>query len=89
MASVLIELPANTWVQVTTGSASGSVRHKEGLATIVYVESASQPVGYSEDTPVMEETRERDTWPYFSVASGEFIWAWSSRPAEVVVAEGV
>jgi hypothetical protein len=89
MSGVIVAIPTRTWVKLTTGSTVGSIRHKSGASTVVYVESAILPVGYDENTPVIEETRARETWPYFNVAAGEFIYAWADFGAELVIAEGV
>ncbi len=77
MASTKFDIPANTWVQITTTDKSGSIHHARGRGKAVYLEAAIIPTVFNEDTPYMQATKMRENFPYFGVASNEFIFAYA------------
>ena len=78
MASTRIPIPANTWVQITTADKSGSIHHTRGNGTVIYLEAGTIPTdAYSETTPSMQSTMSGENFPYFGVASNEFVFAYA------------
>lgn len=85
MTSTVIAVPQGVWTQVTTNS-DGSIRHKSGTSKVVYLESATAPTTFDGDTPDMEQTYKGDDFPYWDVAAGEFVFAYSiNGDSELVV----
>lgn len=86
MASSQINIPKETWVQITTADKDGSVRHHSGLTQVVYTEAPVMPVGFDPETPTMEATILGEDWIYWGVAIADFVWAYAiSADAEIVV----
>lgn len=86
MASTIISAPKGVWTQVTTSS-DGSIRHKSGTGKVIYVEAATAPTSFDDNTPDMEHTYKGDSWPYWGIADGEFVFAYSlNSDSELVVA---
>ena len=77
MSSTIIKVPAKTWVQITTTDKQGSVRHTRGNGSVIYLEAITMPTSFNEDTPVMQATTNGDNFPYYQVATGEFIFAYA------------
>ena len=85
MASEIIELSEGVWTQVTTTDKEGSIRHKSGEGVIIYLESAALPTVFDADTPDMEQTYRGDTFPYYGIAAGENMYAYSLNGDSVIV----
>lgn len=86
MASTIINLPQGVWTQVTTTDKEGSIRHKHGESVVLYLEASTAPTTFDENTPDMEQTYKGDGFPYWGVASGEFVFAYSlNGDSELVV----
>ena len=85
MSSAQIELPKNTWVQVTTTDKSGSVHHQAGNTTVLYIEAATIPAALDATTPVMEATVKGQGWAYFNIASSDFLWAYAISEDAIIV----
>lgn len=86
MASTIIAVPANTWVQVTTTDKEGSIRHKQG-GKVAYVEAAALPVGYDVTTAAMQTTSIAEVFTYYGIAAGDNLYAYAlDSDAEIVKA---
>lgn len=84
MASEVIELEEGVWTQVTTTDKDGSIFHKSGIGKVVYIESATLPTVYDANVPIMEQTLQGDTWPYYGVAAGDNVYAISLNGVSVI-----
>lgn len=72
MAGSTINIPSKTWVEV--GTSDGSIYHKRG-GRVVYAESIAQPVGFDENTPIMEGTYISESFPVYRVDGS--VWAYA------------
>ncbi len=89
MSSIQIQLPAQTWVQITTADKQGSIRQQSGNGTVIYTESPTEPATQSTSTPVMEETTKGENFVYYGVSDTNFIWAYSiSEDSVITVTSG-
>lgn len=89
MSSNQVLLPVGVWTQITTTDKQGSIRQQSGNTTVVYLESPTEPIGFSDTTPVMEETTKGESWLYFKVGTADFVWAFAiTEDAAIVVTPG-
>ena len=84
MASEIIELEEGVWAQVTATDKDGSIFHKIGAGKVVYIESDTFPTVYDANVPIMEQTSQGDTFPYYGVATGDDIYAISLSGSAVI-----
>lgn len=77
MTSIKIDLPADTWVQVTTTEVEGSISQSQGGGFVDYLEASVIPVSYDEDTPIMKTTEIDRGFSFNSVSGTEFIFAYA------------
>lgn len=74
MSSRNIDLPVGVWTVITTGETSGSIRHRSG-GSVVYTEQAEVPESFGVETPTLETSNPNSNFPYWGIASGEFLYA--------------
>lgn len=85
MASTNKPLTKNVWTKITDTDKNGSIRHKSGNTQVAYVEAATAPTSFDENTAIMEDTYMRDEWTYFSVPAADFVWAYAVSADAVLV----
>lgn len=85
MASTLISIPEGVWTQVTTTDKEGSIRHKSGTSVVLYLEAPTPPVTFDANTPDMEQTYKGDDFPYYGIAAGDNMYAYSLTGDSVIV----
>lgn len=84
MASETIELEEGVWTQVTETDKDGSIFHKSGTGKVIYIESDTPPTVYDANVPIMEQTSQGDTFPYYGVAASDSVYAYSLNGASVI-----
>ncbi len=91
MPSVKINLPTDTWVNVSGSAASGTITHNSGTADILFVQAVSSPsLTPPRDNAIasiMRPLNDRDLKKiqYFSGLASEKIWACSVDGYSIVV----
>ncbi len=87
MASVKIDLPKNTWVDVTLGNEKGTITHYQGRTDILFVQSVNIPnltPPYNNAIADVLSPKEHKV-KYFSGLSSQKIWACSVDFSSIVV----
>lgn len=84
MSSGLFELSKNIWTKITTADKNGKVLHISGEPSVVYVLSATQPVGYNASTPTYSVTTPRNFFMYEGIKDDEFLWAYSINDSAII-----
>jgi hypothetical protein len=77
MSSVSHLLTQGVWTKITTTDKSGSVLHWSGNSEVVYLESATAPIGHDSNTPTSHVTNVRSEFDYVAIESSEFLWAYA------------
>ncbi len=90
MPSLKVDLPADSWIDVSLGYEKGTITHYTGYSNILFVQSASIPTL----TPPIENAiadvldPKKDKVKYFSGLASQKIWACSLvRTSTVVTTE--
>lgn len=83
MSSLKVQLTANTWAKITNGESTGSIMHNSGNP-VSYVQSELEPPVIAPGATIAQATIAGESFPYFSVISGEFIWAISTAGDAVI-----
>lgn len=90
MSSVIIELIANTWTQITTEEKSGGIRYNKGLSHIIYTVSDSLPTTTNVDSPISNMTTLGEEVQFTGIGESEFIFAYSvDSDSEITVTPAI
>ncbi len=87
MASVKIDLPKDTWVDVTLGNEKGTITHYAGRSDILFVQSVNIPnLSPPESNAIADVLKPNvDKVKYYGGLSSQKIWACSIDYNSVVV----
>lgn len=85
MASTKFTVPARTWTQITTTSKDGSVFVTQAPSPVSFVEADSAPSDYVAGDPTLNILDQGKGFPYHSIASDEFMFAWCETEAVISV----
>lgn len=77
MASTQIALTKGVWTQVTTDEAEGSIYHTHGNTRIIYLEAATAPANFTENTPVSGFSSVGTELPFYGLSVSDFIFAYA------------
>lgn len=77
MASTQIALTKGVWIQVTTDEVEGSIYHTHGDTRVIYLEAATAPTGFDENTPVSGFSEISTELPFYGLSASDFIFAYA------------
>lgn len=91
MASELIKLPKNEWVEIqVNNSVITQITHLSGNNTVVYIESPTKPAKLNDDSPISDFTRLYEKRFFTGLQPNDSIWAYSKYNDSVItVTKGV
>ncbi|AUG84929.1 hypothetical protein MAELSTROM_9 [Pseudoalteromonas phage Maelstrom] len=77
MASTQIALTKGIWTQVTTDEVEGSIYHTHGDTRVIYLEAATAPTEFDENTPISGFSQASVELPFYGISASDFIFAYA------------